>query len=169
MPYLPYLPYGSQLPLCHTYHTYHTYLYDSIMPSLPYILMGIHYAILTILTHGIPLCHTYHTYLWDSTFIAPWLVTDRLRNLIYAQLNASNLHVQCQFKRIDRAQGEYKVVQIQYTYLLTYLNLQFLPSFLPSLYLPYVLTYILTCFATQRRPLSEGRRQCVSTSINMSF
>ena len=50
------------------------------------------------------------------------------------------------------------------TYLLTY----FLPSFLPSLYLPYVLTYILTCFATQRRPLSEGRRQCVSTSIRQT-
>ena len=111
---------------------------------LPYLLIGvIHYAILTILTYGIPLCHTYHTYLWDSTFIAPWLVTDRLRNLIYAQLNASNLHVRCQFKRIDRAQGEYKVVQIQYTYLLTYLLNSLLPSFLPSTFLTYLLTYLL--------------------------
>ena len=58
------------------------------------------------------LMHTYHTYLWDSTSIAPWLVTDRLRSLIYAYLNARNQHVRCQFKRIDRAQGEYKVVQI---------------------------------------------------------
>ena len=44
------LTYG--IPL---YHTYHTYLWESIMPYLPYLLMGFHYAILTILTYGIRL------------------------------------------------------------------------------------------------------------------
>ena len=56
-------------------HTYHTYLWEwSIMPYLPYLpylLIGFHYAILTILTYGNPLCHTYHTYSWDS--IMPYL------------------------------------------------------------------------------------------------
>ena len=67
-------------------------------------------------------------------------------------------------RKVNIKWSEYGIL----TYLFTYLILYFLPSFLPSLYLPYVLTYILTCFATQRRPLSEGRRQCVSTSIRQT-
>ena len=58
------LTYGSD-PLCHsyhTYHTYHTYLWDSIMPYLPYLLMGFASFLLSILP--LPSLRTYlHTYL----------------------------------------------------------------------------------------------------------
>ena len=113
-------------------HTYHTYLWEwSIMPYLPYLpylLIGFHYAILTILTYGNPLCHTYHTYSWDS--IMPYLPYLLMGFDFYSALACN-----WQTSKFDICIAQRK----QST---------------------------LICFANQRRPLSEGRRQCVSTSIN---